>query len=102
LLEDVAGQICLGRGGEIFFAELEEIDSLGDPAGGLIEKSGLLFAVRERVAGGTTGEEGAAGDGVAKHGGFSVCCQGLEMRRRGREVDAGVVVSRQYAMRKIV
>ena len=32
-------------GGEVFFAELDEVDALGGPAGGLAEEGGLLEVV---------------------------------------------------------
>ena len=43
--EDLAGQQDEVERGQIFFAELNEIDAIGGPAGGLVDESGLLEAV---------------------------------------------------------
>ena len=43
-LEDLAGEGGDVGGGEIFFAELDEVDAFGDPAGGLAEECGLLLS----------------------------------------------------------
>lgn len=58
--EDLAGEGGEGGGGEVFFAELDEVDALFGPEGGLTDEGGLL-------AGLVAGEEGAVGDGAAEH-----------------------------------
>ncbi len=41
--EDLVGE-CRNVGvGQIFFAKLNEVDAIGDPAAGLTEESGLLL-----------------------------------------------------------
>jgi hypothetical protein len=44
-LEDVSCQGGEGGGGEVFLAELDDIDAIGCPAGGLVDEGGLLLAV---------------------------------------------------------
>jgi hypothetical protein len=58
--QDFAGERGEGGSGEVFFAELDDVDALGGPAGGLAKEGGLLLAV-------VAGEEGAAGDGITDH-----------------------------------
>ena len=43
--KDLAGQQDEIEWGEVFFAELDEIDALGGPAGGLADESGLLETI---------------------------------------------------------
>jgi len=85
-LEEFTGYGGEGSGGEIFFAKLDEVDVVGDPAGGFCEEGGLLFLF-------AAGIEGAAGDGVANHGQVSVWCQGPF----SAVCDVGVVVSSSRA-----
>ena len=42
-LKHLAGESCNAGGGEIFFAKLDEVDAVGNPARGLTKQSGLLL-----------------------------------------------------------
>ena len=64
--EEIAGERGESCGGEVPFAELEEVDALGGEARGLGEERGL--ALRLGLLPGFGGEAGAVGDGVAEHG----------------------------------
>ena len=46
--KDLAGQNDEVKGGEVFFAELDEIDAFCGPLGGLADECGLLEAVVAR------------------------------------------------------
>ncbi len=59
-LEDVAGEGGEGGGGEVFFAELDEVDALFGPDGGLADEGIPLLGVIAE-------EEGAVSDGAAEH-----------------------------------
>ena len=47
-LKDLAGERRDGRGREVFFAKLDEVDAVGRPAGGLAEERGLLLRLVAR------------------------------------------------------
>jgi hypothetical protein len=64
--EDVAGKRGEGGGGEIFFAELEEVDAIGGETRSLVEERGLAGGFG--LLPGFGGEADAVGDGVAEHG----------------------------------
>src|ERR1700744_913466 len=51
--------------GQVFFAELDEIDAVADPARCLSKKRCLLIVFVPRI-------QGAAGDRITEHGGLSV------------------------------
>jgi hypothetical protein len=65
--EEVSGEGCQPCGGQILFAELDEVDAGRGPAGGLFDERGLLAVV-------VAGEEGAACNGVTEHLILSVWC----------------------------
>ena len=58
--EDLAGEGGEGGGGEVLFAELDEIDALFGPESGLADEGGMLVGL-------VAGEKGAVGDGAAEH-----------------------------------
>ena len=58
--EDLSGEVGEGGNGKVFLAELDDVDALGGPTGGLADDGGLLLTV-------VAGEEGSVGDGVAEH-----------------------------------
>ena len=58
--EDLAGEGGQGGGGEVLFAELDEVDALFGPEGGLADEGGMLLGL-------VAGEEEAVGDGAAEH-----------------------------------
>ena len=82
--EDLTGERRDPGGGQIFFAKLDEVDAVGDPASGFPEEGGLLLSLVARI-------EGATGDGAAKHD-ASKC---MLSKPGGRALDVGVVVSKQ-------
>ena len=59
-LKDSTGEGGEGGCGEVFFAELDEVDALLGPEGGLADEGGLLVGV-------VAGEESAVRDGAAEH-----------------------------------
>jgi len=59
-LKDVSGEGGQGGCGEVFFTELDEVDALLGPEGGLADEGGLLAGV-------VAGEESAVRDGAAEH-----------------------------------
>ena len=58
--ENASGQIGKRGCGEVFFAELDEVDAVRRPARALADECRLLLPV-------FAGKQGAAGDGVADH-----------------------------------
>jgi len=43
--EDLSGEVGEGGREKVFLAELDDVDALGGPAGGLAEEGGLLLTV---------------------------------------------------------
>ena len=59
-LKDSTGEGGEGGCGEVFFAELDKVDALLGPEGGLTDEGGLLVGI-------VAGEESAVGNGAAEH-----------------------------------